>query len=188
MSKHILMFAAMLLLILCSCDPQVRPGIGITAPAGNSIAKAQAYNQVARQQAEDGKKSGGKSFFSVIDRVLELQAETLDAASSENQVAGRQHQEVVDQLTKARTENKVLYESWGAKTERFLRRVWFWIKVAFVVHVLAGIAGLFVPGIWGKGIAIIGAIANPFAWFQVIRDNLYFRQRRPELKSSRRKR
>lgn len=53
------------------------------------------------------------------------------------------------------------------------------IITAYLLHVILGAAALYVPGIWGAGMAIISVVVWPFSWFTAIRENLWFRKFSP---------
>lgn len=62
-------------------------------------------------------------------------------------------------------------------------RVWRWIVRLFwiwiLVHVGLGVAGLFVPGPIGAGMAVVSHLANPLSWFTAARENVWFRWLKP---------
>lgn len=76
----------------------------------------------------------------------------------------------------ARDELARLEGTYGVRIERWIRRV-LWILIALqVLHLVGGVAALFIPGPVGATIAVISAAVNPLSWFQTIRDNIFFRR------------
>ena len=74
----------------------------------------------------------------------------------------------------AEAREAALLHSWGHRLQ-----VWvtagFWLIVALVfAHFAFGVLGLLVTGPAGAVFAAAGAIANPLAWFQWLRDHIWY--------------
>lgn len=151
-----------------------------TAPTGNAIARAQAYNEIADKVADRGAKSSTgsqKHDFNLVRAILGDQAYTLADALANNARQAESFREIQAALESQRKEFDQLYNSWGAWLERLVRRILFWICVYFVIAFGLRIASMFIGGPVGSVMALVSTgMFGPLAWIQSAFDNAYFRK------------
>lgn len=162
----------------CGCSAIHSTVPNSTPAVGSSINKAEAHTEsadrlvvAAKPESND---TGKKLLTAASDEhtatLLSLkQAEhDLDQVQSERDQLDRSNSDLTLQLTKIKSQ-------WGYRLQVWVTR-FVWILVGLIVaHFVLGAAGLFVTGPAGAIMATLGAVVNPFSWFQTARDNIHFR-------------
>jgi uncharacterized membrane protein len=154
---------------------------------GNAIAQAQAHNHIAAQQTEQARKAAKgwvKRLIANVGEILGVQATTLEKAAESHSAEAKAHAAIVDDLS-ARLEKKnadydQLYNSTGAKAERFVRRMAWWIAGYFFIAIVLRVVGLLATGPLGAVAAMVSTgMMGPIQILWSLLDNVWWRRARP---------
>jgi hypothetical protein len=169
--------------ILCSCSSTNRSNVKNTIPAvGTSIELADAHIKSADRHVQAAIKTPKNSPV-----LLPAAHAELDDASAATAVARKDIVKITAERNTLEVINgklsdtiTVIKAGWGYRLQVAIERFWFWLKVTgvslIVLHFGLGLAGLVVSGPIGAVCAKLGVAINPFAWFQSVRDNIFFRK------------
>lgn len=147
---------------------------------GNSIAESKAFNAVADGVAESGqKKTKGEpnQLFTIVRDTLAKQLFSLDAAAKSHDQTTKAMLQRESELSKWKGDYAKLYNSPGAKAERFVRKMIWIIAIYLGVAMGLRIVGQLALGPFGGVAAIVSTIMlGPLAWIQAGFDNVFFRK------------
>ncbi|MCC7038456.1 MAG: hypothetical protein IT560_14300 [Alphaproteobacteria bacterium] len=151
---------------------------------GNSIAESKAFNSVASGVAASGEKmtrGQPSQLFAFIRDTLAKQLFSLDTAAKSHDEATRamlqREGELSRKLEASQAAYERLYRSTGAKAERFVRRMFWYLVIYLGVAVGLRIVGQLALGPFGGVASIISTIMlGPLAWLQAGFDNVFFRK------------
>lgn len=177
--------------VYVGCDelvPPKAPGADATASA---LLKAKVHNETASGLVKTvipTVKGDAKTLLVEAGKQTQLTDESIDDGSAALKWYDDQYNTLYKKAYDLEGENKTIKSQWGYRTQILVERIKHWIEFLLVLHIAAGALALvpwaiIFPGwglIVGKGLAIVGLATNPFAWFQSIRDNVWFRYIAPK--------
>jgi hypothetical protein len=164
-------------------------GCGHLKPAGGeaaaALASADTHNTEAYALTKDAKANTesikpyaneiGKQLVDIVVRQLETVLKSIAGEKVDNAALRQAVAEKDTALADAQGKYQTLYDSTGAKLERWVRWAWFWIKVWLAATAIATVAGLLIPGPIGMVLSIVGRVLWVPGWFHTLADNAHFR-------------
>lgn len=167
--------------VLTGCaTPKVPDSVPV---AGNSIERAQARVESAEAlvtRAVPETNPTGKALLAAANDEQAKAISDLDETKAELVKVTAERQQIGAERDAVQTELTKVKSGWGYRLQQFVLRT-FWLIVSLTaLHFVLGIVALFVSGPFGNVLAKIGAFVNPFAWFQTLRDNHFFKKKCPD--------
>ena len=166
-------------MLLGGCAGSVGSGIPNSLPAvGSGIERTGVHVESAERLNRAAKPLAGPTARPLMDQVSEEHG-AAKAAIAETKVelrAANEQRTILEDTNRQQANRIIRVESgWGYRLQLWVNRFAWGLLGASVLHVALGGAALFVPGRAGAVLAKLGVATNPFAWFQSIRDNYWFR-------------
>ncbi len=181
MRKYIAVFA----LLAIAAAFVIGCGAKFSAPSipavSGELATATAHTVTAQRVVKDIPKHAdvtGKAEANFVDDELNLVFTALGEAQAKLAKVQSEYSAVVESNQQKDARIAKDEGGWGFRLQSLVHRIWVWFWVvligAVVLHVGLGIAGLCISGPAGAILSRVGAGINPFAWFQTIKDNIFF--------------
>jgi hypothetical protein len=170
----------LLCVLLAGCGPLNPNAVHNTIPAvGNNVNQAESHVKSADGLVARARPESNKTGQSLLDATREELAGAVSALEAAQKDLFTVQQER-DSLKKSADQYQVkadkLEHSWGYRVQVWVTRAFWLLMVLLGVHYIGGLVALFVPGPIGATLSVVSAVVNPAAWFQTIRDNIYFRR------------